>query len=155
MVAHDTVDTAARYWQALEGINDPEIPVVNIVEMGMILGLQQTDDAVTVHFRPTFSGCPALALIRQEIVRALEAAGAQTVTVVDSRAPWSTDAMSETAKAKLAAYGIAPPQPATPACPRCASRQVVLKNPFGATLCKMLYQCQSCGEPFEAFKCVR
>lgn len=148
-------ETAARYWQVLEEISDPEIPVVNIVEMGMIVGLQPEGESVTVHFRPTFSGCPALALIRQEIVRALKAAGAQAVTVIDSRTPWSTDAMRETAKAKLAAYGIAPPQAATPVCPRCASQQVALKNPFGATLCKMLYQCQSCGEPFEAFKCVR
>jgi ring-1,2-phenylacetyl-CoA epoxidase subunit PaaD len=148
-----------RYFEALKGVKDPEIPVLNIVEMGMVLGLEAEGDRVRVRFRPTFSGCPALALIREEIRRALEEAGAKEVEVVEERTPWTTEAMTEEAKEKLRAYGVAPPLPLPmahqdPPCPRCGSRRVVLKNPFGATLCKMLYQCQACGEIFEAFKTV-
>jgi ring-1,2-phenylacetyl-CoA epoxidase subunit PaaD len=148
-----------RYFEALKGVKDPEIPVLNIVEMGMVLGLEAEGDRVRVRFRPTFSGCPALALIREEIRRALEEAGAKEVEVVEERTPWTTEAMTEEAKEKLRAYGVAPPLPLPmahqdPPCPRCGSRRVALKNPFGATLCKMLYQCQACGEVFEAFKAV-
>jgi ring-1,2-phenylacetyl-CoA epoxidase subunit PaaD len=148
-----------RYFEALKGVKDPEIPVLNIVEMGMVLGLEAEGDRVRVRFRPTFSGCPALALIREEIQRALKEAGAKEVEVVEERTPWTTEAMTEEAKEKLRAYGVAPPLPLPmahqdPPCPRCGSRRVALKNPFGATLCKMLYQCQACGEVFEAFKAV-
>jgi ring-1,2-phenylacetyl-CoA epoxidase subunit PaaD len=148
-----------RYFEALKGVKDPEIPVLNIVEMGMVLGLEAEGDRVRVRFRPTFSGCPALALIREEIRRALEEAGAKEVEVVEEKTPWTTEAMTEEAKEKLRAYGVAPPLPLPmahqdPPCPRCGSRRVALKNPFGATLCKMLYQCQACGEVFEAFKTV-
>jgi ring-1,2-phenylacetyl-CoA epoxidase subunit PaaD len=148
-----------RYFEALKGVKDPEIPVLNIVEMGMVLGLEAEGDRVRVRFRPTFSGCPALALIREEIQRALKEAGAKEVEVVEERTPWTTEAMTEEAKEKLRAYGVAPPLPLPmahqdPPCPRCGSRRVALKNPFGATLCKMLYQCQACGEVFEAFKTV-
>jgi ring-1,2-phenylacetyl-CoA epoxidase subunit PaaD len=148
-----------RYFEALKGVKDPEIPVLNIVEMGMVLGLEAEGDRVWVRFRPTFSGCPALALIREEIQRALKEAGAKEVEVVEERTPWTTEAMTEEAKEKLRAYGVAPPLPLPmahqdPPCPRCGSRRVVLKNAFGATLCKMLYQCQACGEVFEAFKTV-
>jgi ring-1,2-phenylacetyl-CoA epoxidase subunit PaaD len=148
-----------RYFEALKGVKDPEIPVLNIVEMGMVLGLEAEGDRVRVRFRPTFSGCPALALIREEIRRALEEAGAKEVEVVEERTPWTTEAMTEEAKEKLRAYGVAPPLPLPmahqdPPCPRCGSQRVALKNPFGATLCKRLYQCQACGEVFEAFKTV-
>ncbi len=148
-----------RYWEALKGVKDPEIPVLNIVEMGMVLGVEAEGEKVRVRFRPTFSGCPALRLIREEIEKALREAGAKEVEVVEARAPWSTEAMTEEAKAKLRGYGIAPPLPLPmagedPACPRCGSQEVVLKNTFGATLCKMLYQCAACGEVFEAFKTV-
>jgi ring-1,2-phenylacetyl-CoA epoxidase subunit PaaD len=148
-----------RYFEALKGVKDPEIPVLNIVEMGMVLGLEAEGDRVRVRFRPTFSGCPALALIREEIRRALEEAGAKEVEVVEERTPWTTEAMTEEAKEKLRAYGVAPPLPLPmahqdPPCPRCGSQRAALKNPFGATLCKMLYQCQACGEVFEAFKTV-
>lgn len=148
-----------RYWEALKGVKDPEIPVLNIVEMGMVLGVEAEGKRVRVRFRPTFSGCPALALIREEIARALQAAGAEEVEVVEARTPWSTEEMAQEAREKLLAYGIAPPLPlplaqTDPTCPRCGSGQVVLQNPFGATLCKMLYQCRACGEVFEAFKAV-
>ncbi|WP_243028887.1 1,2-phenylacetyl-CoA epoxidase subunit PaaD [Thermus albus] len=148
-----------RYWEALKGVKDPEIPVLNIVEMGMVLGMEVEGERVRVRFRPTFSGCPALRLIREEIAKALREAGAKEVEVVETKTPWSTEDMSQEAKAKLRDYGIAPPMPLPlmdnpPLCPRCGSQRVDLKNPFGATLCKMLYQCAACGEVFEAFKTV-
>ncbi|MDM7323574.1 MAG: 1,2-phenylacetyl-CoA epoxidase subunit PaaD [Thermus sp.] len=148
-----------RYWEALKGVKDPEIPVLNIVEMGMVLGMEVEGERVRVRFRPTFSGCPALRLIREEIAKALREAGAKEVEVVETKTPWSTEDMSQEAKAKLRDYGIAPPMPLSlmdkpPPCPRCGSQRVDLKNPFGATLCKMLYQCAACGEVFEAFKTV-
>lgn len=148
-----------RYWEALKRVKDPEIPVLNIVEMGMVLSVEAEGQRVRVRFRPTFSGCPALRLIRQEMEKALREAGAQEVEVVEAKTPWSTEDMTQEAKAKLLGYGVAPPMPlsmaeANPPCPRCGSLQVELKNPFGATLCKMLFQCAACGEVFEAFKTV-
>ena len=148
-----------RYWEALKGVKDPEIPVLNIVEMGMVLGVEAEGKRVKVRFRPTFSGRPAIQLIREEIVGALKEAGAEEVEVEEARTPWSTEAMTEEAREKLLGYGVAPPLPLPmagedPPCPRCGSREVVLKNPFGATLCKTLYQCAACGEVFEAFKTV-
>ncbi|WP_172960322.1 1,2-phenylacetyl-CoA epoxidase subunit PaaD [Thermus scotoductus] len=148
-----------RYWEALKGVKDPEIPVLNIVEMGMVLGVEAEGEKVRVRFRPTFSGCPALRLIREEIEKALREAGAKEVEVVEAKAPWSTEDMAEEARRKLLGYGVAPPPPLSlagkdPPCPRCGSQEVVLKNTFGATLCKMLYQCAACGEVFEAFKTV-
>ncbi len=149
-----------RYWEALKGVMDPEIPILSVVEMGMVRGLEVEGDRVKVRFRPTFSGCPALRVIQEEIRKALEAAGAKEVEIATEFAPWSTEELSPAARAKLEAYGIAPPLPlealplAEPRCPRCGSGQVVLKNPFGPTLCKSLYQCEACQEVFEAMKTV-
>lgn len=100
-----------RYWEALKGVKDPEIPVLNIVEMGMVLGVEAEGKRVKVRFRPTFSGCPAIQLIREEIVGALKEAGAEEVEVEEARTPWSTEAMTEEAREKLLGYGVAPPLP--------------------------------------------
>ncbi|WP_172962438.1 iron-sulfur cluster assembly protein, partial [Thermus scotoductus] len=100
-----------RYWEALKGVKDPEIPVLNIVEMGMVLGVEAEGEKVRVRFRPTFSGCPALRLIREEIEKALREAGAKEVEVVEAKAPWSTEDMAEEARRKLLGYGVAPPLP--------------------------------------------
>ncbi|WP_253665814.1 iron-sulfur cluster assembly protein, partial [Thermus scotoductus] len=100
-----------RYWEALKGVKDPEIPVLNIVEMGMVLGVEAEGEKVRVRFRPTFSGCPALRLIREEIEKALREAGAKEVEVVEARTPWSTEDMAEEARRKLLGYGVAPPLP--------------------------------------------
>ena len=84
-----------RYWEALKWVKDPEIPVLNIVEMGMVLGVEAEGKRVKVRFRPTFSGCPAIQLIREEIVGALKEAGAEEVEVEEARTPWSTEAITE------------------------------------------------------------
>lgn len=148
-----------RYWEALKGVMDPEIPILSVVEMGMVRGLEVEGGKVKVRFRPTFSGCPALKVIQEEIQRALERAGAKEVEVVTELAPWSTEELSQEARAKLQAFGIAPPLPLSspkplPPCPRCGGEDVLLRNPFGPALCKALYQCRSCGEVFEAFKAI-
>lgn len=152
-----------RYWEALKGVMDPEIPILSVVEMGMVRGLEVEGGKVKVRFRPTFSGCPALKVIQEEIQRALKGVGAREVEVVTDLAPWSTEELSQEARAKLQAFGIAPPLPLSgdapsleppPLCPRCGGQDVLLRNPFGPALCKALYQCRSCGEVFEAFKAI-
>ncbi len=152
-------------WLALAGVNDPEIPMVNIVEMGMVRGVQLDENGVTVQFTPTFSGCPALYVIRQDIRRAVEHLGVSRVevqTVISP--PWSTDDITASARQKLEHYGIAPPSgranvllklhsdPVT--CPRCHSFDTRITSSFGSALCKRLYVCNCCHEPFEGMKTI-
>lgn len=145
-------------------IPDPEIPVVNIVEMGMIAGAHVTPSGYEVLLSPTYTGCPAMGIIEAEIKAALENRGISPVTVKLVYEPaWTTDMMSEAAKDKLRKYGIAPPLHSSCAsenfhhndipCPRCGSVHTVLLSRFGATACKALYKCSDCKEPFEYFKC--
>ena len=167
--------TEAAVWAALAGVSDPEIPVVNIVEMGMVRGVQVTADSVTgqvtvaVQFTPTFSGCPALHVIRQDIARAVEQLGTvQVVVQTVISPPWSTGDISAPARQKLQVYGIAPPEAtssqasggligleaAPVACPRCGSVDTRVTATFGSALCKRLYVCNHCREPFEGMKTV-
>ncbi len=152
-------------------INDPEIPVISIVDLGIIRSVKinsvtpQVEGTVTI--TPTYSGCPAMDVIRTEIKMALLENGYPLVKIVSSLSPaWTTDWMSEEGKKKLTAYGIAPPleqeQVCTPEifqqnraieCPRCNSVHTRMISKFGSTPCKSLYQCADCKEPFEYFKC--
>jgi ring-1,2-phenylacetyl-CoA epoxidase subunit PaaD len=160
-----TLPSEAAVWAALAGVNDPEIPVVNIVEMGMVRGVQVEAGRITVQFTPTFSGCPALHVIRQDIQQALDelgAAQADVQTVISP--PWSTDDITAPARQKLERYGIAPPSrtasvllsldPAPVSCPRCGSLDTRVTATFGSALCKRLYVCNHCQEPFEGMKTV-
>jgi ring-1,2-phenylacetyl-CoA epoxidase subunit PaaD len=157
----------ARLWQALQQVKDPELPVLNIVEIGIVRAVTHSDQGITVTITPTFAACPALYAIREAIVAAL-AGFAEPITVKTQLAPpWSSDWITPAAKIKLEHYGIAPPlltktttdqlitlEPAAIRCPRCYSFAVERKNRFGSALCKMIYQCQSCHEPFEAMKSI-
>ncbi|MCS7059492.1 MAG: phenylacetate-CoA oxygenase subunit PaaJ [Meiothermus sp.] len=159
--------TAEQVWEALARIPDPEIPVVSVVEMGIVRDVQVEGPKATITMTPTFSGCPALHLIREQLektARSLGFADVEVKTVLSP--PWSTDWITPEAKERLRQYGIAPPKPAhegsgliqietnpTP-CPRCGSLDTRLTNAFGPTLCKALYVCHSCKEPFESFKSV-
>lgn len=151
-------------WQALDEIKDPEIPVVSVVEMGIIREVKPSREAVTITMTPTFSGCPALQVMKDDIEAKMLGLGIETVEVKIVLSPaWSTDWITEEAKKKLQAYGIAPPEPVrddgfiqlelspTP-CPRCGSLNTTTQNTFGPTLCKSIHTCNSCREPFEAFK---
>jgi len=152
-----------QVWQALEEVKDPEIPVVSVVEMGIVRAVAVEGKAVTVTMTPTFSGCPALDVMEREIERVVRALGAAPVTVETVLyPPWSTEWISETARQKLKQFGLAPPPrheghlPVTfyepVPCPRCDSKNTVVRNTFGSTLCRAIYFCNECVEPFEQFK---
>jgi len=152
-----------QVWQALEKVKDPEIPVVSVVEMGIVRDVAVEGKAVTVTMTPTFSGCPALEVMAREIESVVRALGAAPVTVETVlNPPWSTEWISETAREKLKQFGLAPPPrheghlPVTfyepVPCPRCDSKNTVVRNTFGSTLCRAIYFCNECVEPFEQFK---
>ena len=157
-----------RLWIALEDVKDPEIPVVSIVEMGMVHRLDMAPaGAVFVEILPTFSGCPALEVIRERVADRLTAEeGVTSVDVRFVRDPlWSTDRITSDGRAKLRSFGIAPAAPArgrplavvqaqSVPCPFCGSSRTVMDNLFGPTPCRSLYRCLDCRNPFERFKAV-
>jgi len=148
----------------LSQIADPEIPVVNICEMGMVKDVLFHNDRCEVLLTPTYTGCPAMGIIEQDIRAMLHKYGVANVDVKLVYDPaWTTDWMNEQAKGKLKQYGIAPPLHSSCnsdsfrsniiECPRCHSDDTVMLSRFGSTACKALYKCNSCKEPFEYFKC--
>ncbi len=154
---------ADAVWQALAGVMDPELPVVSVVEMGMIRGVEVDGGRVVVALTPTFAGCPALAVMQAAIVQTVRALGADSVEVrLQLAPPWTTDWMTEAARVKLKAVGLAPPpvhggliqiildEAAT--CPYCGSTNTELRNAFGPTLCRAMYYCNACRQGFEQFK---
>ena len=163
MVSETTITVEAVY-EALTHVMDPEIPVISVVDMGIIRGVAVSPDGVTVAMTPTFSGCPALDVMRRDIEAAVRALGAARVTVDVELAPgWSTEAISEAGREKLRRFGLAPPprhagDPVAVAffdsaeCPRCGSTNTSLRNAFGPTLCRMIWYCNECRDAFEQFK---
>ncbi len=141
----------AAIWAVLETVPDPEIPVVSVVELGIVRGVEEGRVLIT----PTYSGCPATEFIERSIREALDAAGYRAVAIETVIAPpWTTDWISDAGRKKLAAYGIAPPELATAAtCPRCGSSDTEQVSRFGSTPCKAQWRCKSCLEPFDRFKC--
>lgn len=155
--------TEAEIWATLETVKDPEIPVISLVELGIVRQVAEADGKVSVTITPTFSGCPALDVMAQDVKRSLLANGAKAVEVKTVLAPaWSTDWISAEGKRKLKAFGLAPPRTHGGdlittffdiiACPRCNSNNTTLKNSFGTTLCRAIWTCNSCQETFEQFK---
>jgi ring-1,2-phenylacetyl-CoA epoxidase subunit PaaD len=156
-----------RVWNLLEEVSDPEIPVVNIVGMGILRGVQLSDSSppkITVAITPTYSGCPAMDFIEKEIVTLLKDRGFPDVCVDLVRSPaWTTDWMTEETKRSLKEYGIAPPSKTSEApikigkrepveCPYCDSLNTELRSQFGSTSCKAMHYCSGCHQPFEEFK---
>ena len=140
----------ARIREVLEQVPDPEIPVVSVVDLGIVR--EVTPDKVTI--TPTYTGCPATQVIERDIRAALDAAGYRHVAIETALSPpWTTDWISEAGCDKLRAYGIAPPTRAAPACPQCGSTEVEEISRFGSTPCKALWRCRACAEPFDLFKC--
>ena len=150
-------------WKIAADLPDPELPVVTIADLGILRDITEDDQGrVHVQITPTYSGCPAMEAISEDVVEALLSAGYQRVDVEFVLAPaWTTDWMTEEAKAKLAAYGVAPPGPrgdgpvAVPLsvrCPQCGSLDTRESSRFGSTACKSLWVCRSCREPFDHFK---
>jgi ring-1,2-phenylacetyl-CoA epoxidase subunit PaaD len=159
--------TQAQVWQWLDAVMDPEVPVVSVVDLGIVREIALQDDVVNVVLTPTYSGCPATEVIANDITLALQQHGLQAKIRTQIAPPWTSDWMSAKGREALRAYGIAPPAhlaqdtpqvvhlhrsgPAV-ACPLCGSSQTRLISQFGSTACKALYRCNSCLEPFDYFK---
>lgn len=155
--------TEARVWELLEEVKDPEIPVVSVVEMGLIRSVGLEQGKVSVVMTPTFIGCPALQVIRESIRERLLDAGVGEVEVkLVLSPPWSSDWITPAGREKLRSFGLAPPPKhggrveaaldQAVACPYCGSLDTDLKNSFGPTLCRAIYTCRACTQPFEGFK---
>jgi ring-1,2-phenylacetyl-CoA epoxidase subunit PaaD len=138
-------------WAVLKDVPDPEIPAVSVTDLGIVRSVDDEKVVIT----PTYSGCPATLFIEQSIRQALDAAGYVSVAIETRLAPpWTTDWISAEGKAKLHAYGIAPPDLAkTATCPQCGSNDTEEISRFGSTPCKSQWRCKACLEPFDRFKC--
>lgn len=160
--------STAEIWSLLEQVTDPEVPVLSVIDLGIVRDVKTgPDDTVEVTITPTYSGCPAMDVISISIRMLLLEKGFKQVNIKQVLSPaWTTDWMSEAGKQKLAAYGIAPPNPVQQvcntqlfaedeavACPQCGSYHTRRISEFGSTACKALYRCNDCQEPFDYFKC--
>lgn len=152
--AHPALEADVR--QRLAGVADPEIPVLSVVDLGIVRHVRlDADGAVEVGLSPTYSGCPATSIIKADVAAALRSGGYREVRVVDVLAPpWTTDWISGEGRRKLHDYGIAPPTAGPIACPQCGSLETTKLSEFGSTPCKSLHRCESCREPFDHFKCL-
>lgn len=161
------IATKEAITKILEEVRDPEIPILSIAEMGMLRDIKiQEDGKILVYMTPTYSGCPATDLINVDVIAALQNNGYQNVAVITILSPaWTTDWLSEEAKAKMIKTGIAPPlettndkgfllgEKPTVNCPYCSSKSTKLISWHGTTACKSLYTCNDCLQPFDHFKC--
>lgn len=159
--------TTAKIYEILDGVSDPEIPVLTILDLGIVrdVKVDEATGGVEVVITPTYSGCPAMDFIEVNIRSALQEHGIEQVRITTVLSPaWTTDWLTESGKAKLKAYGIAPPvgsasklsllgEKTEVECPHCGSANTKLVSQFGSTACKALYQCRECLEPFDYFKC--
>jgi ring-1,2-phenylacetyl-CoA epoxidase subunit PaaD len=158
--------TTASVWDALRGVADPEIPAVSVVDMGMIKEVAVAEGRARVVVLPTFTGCPAVPVIKQDVAAAVaRVSGIDSVDVGFSfDPPWTADRITEEGRRKLTEFGLAPPTgdapvliaeiglPTIAICPFCGSRNTHAENPFGPTPCRALYYCDACRNPFEQFK---
>ena len=153
MVSTTTLDTD-RLREVVSGVVDPEIPVLTIEDLGVLRGIDVEDGEVVVTITPTYSGCPAMGQISDDILLALDRAGVDHARVrTVHKPPWSTDWITEKGRRKLAEFGIAPPTGESEVlCPRCQADRPRMVARFGSTACKALMVCSSCGEPFDYFK---
>ena len=168
-----TLSRAQQAWQLLEALSDPEIPVITLRELGILRDVREGDQGLEVVITPTYSGCPAMGQIEDDVRAALAAEGLQAKVVTQLAPTWTTDWMSDAAREKLRAYGIAPPHACASEstgsasvvqfaaratktqavhCPQCGSANTTETSHFGSTACKALYRCLDCMEPFDYFK---
>lgn len=149
------VPTIADIHAALAEVPDPELPVLSVVDLGIVHRVEVDDDGISVAILPTFVGCPALDVIRDRIAARLDAFGLPVRVDTTFEVPWTSERISSAGLRALAAVGIAPPsEPAAARCPFCASGLVVMDSAFGPTQCRSLYYCRACRQPFEALKAV-
>ena len=149
----DMVDEAAVR-EALANVPDPEIPVVSVVDLGMVEAVDVRPERIRVELLPTFVGCPALDQIRDAVVDGLRPLGRDVEVEFGFRVPWSSDRITAAGREQLRRSGFAPPvnDPSQTTCPWCGSGNVAMDNLFGPTQCRSLYYCRACRQPFEAFK---
>lgn len=158
------VEMQEMIWHILNTVNDPEIPVLSVIDLGIVKGIKIANEIVEIIITPTYSGCPAMDMIGMNIRKTLMENGFDKIKITHQLSPaWTTDWMTDEGKEKLKSYGIAPPESKTfdadylknlpVECPHCHSKNTKLISQFGSTACKALYQCQDCGEPFDYFKC--
>ena len=141
-------------WKLLDLVPDPEIPVISVVELGVIRDITFADRFFTILITPTYSGCPAVKTFTDDIKKCLKENGIRNFKIKLIYSPaWTTEWMTEKTKKKLKKYGIAPPGK-TVVCPQCNSKKTQLISQFGATACKAMYKCSDCLEPFVFFKCI-
>ena len=153
--------TAERVWAAFEEIPDPEIPVVSLVDLGVIRSVDVSNGQVHVELTPTFLGCPALEMMKRALEEKVAELGAEAEVQVVNDDSWSTDKITAAGREKLRAAGFAPPAPRlvqlqsqVHRCPYCGSTETKLENLFGPTPCRSLRYCTSCRQPFEQFKTI-
>lgn len=156
-----------KLYSILDAVSDPEIPVLSIVQMGVVRSARLSGDEAYVEITPTYSGCPAMDVIGEDVTKALNSAGFKANVKLVLSPPWTTDWLTESARAALQEYGIAPPLNAEAdkavlagserlvICPQCKSKNTKMISPFGSTACKALFQCEDCLEPFDYFKCLK
>jgi ring-1,2-phenylacetyl-CoA epoxidase subunit PaaD len=161
------VVTAERVWEALAAVADPEIPVISVVDLGVVREVAVGDDRVRVEFTPTMLGCPALEAMRDRMLEAIRDLGVEAEVEVSNDDPWTTDRITPEGREKLRASGFAPPAPREAGepqllqletgafrCPYCGSTDTRLENIFGPTPCRSIRYCASCRQPFEQFKTI-
>ena len=159
-------DRCEKIWQVLDDVMDPEVPIISVVDLGIVREICETESQLVVNITPTYSGCPATLQIENDIRAALDAAGFDDVDLKTRLAPaWTSDWMSEKGRAALKDFGIAPPvgkvskralfgNEVPVPCPHCDSSETTVVSEFGSTACKALWKCNECKEPFDYFKCI-
>ncbi|NJN41902.1 MAG: phenylacetate-CoA oxygenase subunit PaaJ [Flammeovirgaceae bacterium] len=155
-----TSDTVKEW---LEEVKDPEIPVLSLIDLGVITQIEIERDVVKIEMTPTFVGCPAMDFMKAEVIESIEKRGRKAEVEINFRDSWSSDKISEKGKIALKKFGLAPPPDSAKVfadleilenakCPRCDGTDTELRNPFGPTLCRSIHYCNSCQEAFEQFK---
>jgi ring-1,2-phenylacetyl-CoA epoxidase subunit PaaD len=163
----EEIITSDKIWAYLSEVLDPEVPVINVVELGVVRAVAVENNLVTITITPTYSGCPAMKVIEDDITSKLKEKSITNIKINTILSPaWTTDWITEVAREKLRAYGIAPPEKGTAdkgvlfgkpkviSCPYCKGKNTIMKSQFGSTACKALYYCNDCMEPFDYFKCL-
>lgn len=164
---HTAITTEAQLWQLLSEVMDPEVPVLSIIDLGIVRRAELNGKHAVITITPTYSGCPAVSTIATDIRLRLLAEGLSATIQTQLSPGWTTDWISAEGRTRLLEYGIAPPAEPLPGagapfaaeavvpCPRCRSIHTELVSRFGSTACKALYRCIDCHEPFDYFKCHR
>ena len=167
MVVKDRSDISDHIYSLLREVHDPEIPVLSIMDMGVVRNVAFTDNIWIITITPTYSGCPAMDVMAVDIKQKLEQSGYQCQVNLSLSPAWNTDWITDSGRQALQDYGIVPPMDAAAdksallggervvPCPRCNSTETKMISQFGSTACKALFQCTSCLEPFDYFKCLK